>query len=257
MAPKTFQVEVVGMWIEFTSETGLLSSRGFYVTLKAEEEPATCEEDDFPCGFSRGKVCLHSDQECDGIPMCPGQKDETACIICGQRYITLKPGNLEYELQSNNYPQNYRNDIACIWRVTSHVGFAIRVDIMDFELERGYDRVIIGYGEYSTDKASRIADLTGIVKLRRLVSMQAKLWIQFNTDRTGTRRGFDMILSEINMSGNNDTICDEDHIDCGTGLCVDRTAACDGFNDCFNLQDEQNCGKQFRSFSDIFFLFNT
>ncbi len=68
---------------------------------------------------------------------------------------------------------------------------------MDFDVERGYDRVVIGFGEHTTDPSARIADLTGRAKLKRLVSRNAKLWIQFNTDRTGTRMGFDMRLMQI------------------------------------------------------------
>ncbi len=38
MAPKTFQVDIAGMWIHLQSDPGLLTSRGFYVTLKATEK---------------------------------------------------------------------------------------------------------------------------------------------------------------------------------------------------------------------------
>ena len=80
----------------------------------------------------------------------------------------------------------------------------IRVDILDFELERGYDFMIVGNGDESTDKNSRITDkLTGKIKLKRLVSSGSKLWIEFHTDRTGLSRGFDILLTTADSSSKN------------------------------------------------------
>ena len=123
--------------------------------------------------------------------------------ICGQRYITLHDEEPDYNLQTINYPKQYRNDISCVWLVTSSHQYVILVTILDFELERGYDHVIVGNGHVPSDQFSRIAALTGVVKLRTLVSSHWKTWIELKTDRTGTRRGFDMLLSEIDFEGIN------------------------------------------------------
>ena len=40
---------------------------------------ALCQSGDFPCEFPTGLVCLHSYQECDGVPICPELKDEASC----------------------------------------------------------------------------------------------------------------------------------------------------------------------------------
>ena len=110
---------------------------------------------------------------------------------CGARNIYL-PIQETVNLTSPAYPMNYRDELNCQWLILIAEGAIphILIAIIDFEMERGYDFVIIGEGEDPSDASTRIARLTGTIKLRRMTSQGAELWIQVVSDRTGTRRGF-------------------------------------------------------------------
>ena len=70
----------------------------------------------------------------------------------------------------------------------------IIVNILDFDVERGYEFLTIGTGEVATDHASRVASFTGVVKLKVLHFDDGILWMRFQTDSTGSSSGFMMQL---------------------------------------------------------------
>ena len=89
----------------------------------------------------------------------------------------------------------YRNDLICEWIVHSAGGRRIILDIIDFDMENKYDFLIVGNGENSAIKSSLIARLTGETKLRTLTSAEDTMWLKVASDRTGTRRGFEIELA--------------------------------------------------------------
>ena len=84
----------------------------------------------------------------------------------------------------------------CKYEIESEDGKHLLVDILDFELERGYDFLEFGNFEEFSDRESIMARLTGTTKISRLTLAASKMWIKFVTDRTGTGRGFNVHLRE-------------------------------------------------------------
>ena len=125
---------------------------------------------------------------------------------CGARNIYIESADLK-NLTSANYPANYPTDLLCSWIIVSVEGYRIIVDVLYFELERGYDFLIMGSGDNPSDIASTIGRLTGIIKIRRFASVGDIMWFKFVSDRTGTTRGFDINVSEKNVIGRVNFTC--------------------------------------------------
>ena len=100
----------------------------------------------------------------------------------------------------------------CSYVIESVDGKQLLVDILDLELERGYDFLIFGNGEDSSNSKSTIARLTGTTKMHRFVSPESKIWIKFITDRTGTGRGFDIHFREKLNEGRSDAFADSERV---------------------------------------------
>ncbi|XP_072039665.1 lutropin-choriogonadotropic hormone receptor-like [Amphiura filiformis] len=106
-------------------------------------------------------------------------------------------------------------------------------------MEDGYDFVTFGNGEESSEEdADVIVRLTGEAKLRTVTSSGSFMWINVASDRTGLAKGFLLHISQVNDV---QAICNETEFDCGEGFCLDADAKCDGFQDCPNQQEENNC----------------
>ena len=71
------------------------------------------------------------------------------------------------------------------------------LDIWDFDTERGYDILTLGEDDDSFATGSIIAKLSGIVLLKRFFSLGDRMWITFTSDKTGSRRGFFIVISEL------------------------------------------------------------
>lgn len=90
----------------------------------------------------------------------------------------------------------------CEWIVsTTHEGttspmFYVYVEIIDFQLERGYDFLTIGSGNSSLLSESTLVKLTGEQKLLSVSVQNPITWMVFETDRSGGRRGFVITLGQ-------------------------------------------------------------
>ena len=123
-----------------------------------------------------------------------------ACLIlrtgeCGSRDIYLGSDEEVVTRTTPGYPMAYRNELICEWIVNAAGGRRIILDIIDFDMENRYDFLIVGNGENSAIKPSLIARLTGETKLRTLTSTEDTMWLKVASDRTGTRRGFEIELT--------------------------------------------------------------
>ncbi len=107
---------------------------------------------------------------------------------CGVSNILFRDFSI-YNLTSSGYPSNYPNDLQCNWLVNSE-NYGLILNILDFDLERGYDYLTIGIGDNPSNVASRVASLTGLVKLKAVTFLDGHLWMELNTDSTGSRIGF-------------------------------------------------------------------
>ena len=102
-----------------------------------------------------------------------------------------------HNLTSPGYPSKYGDDIDCEWRITALNAPTIKLSILDFDVERGYDFFIIGNSHDIEDHETTIATLSGLVKLRTLTSEGPEMWMRFKTDRSGRRQGFFLQLQEL------------------------------------------------------------
>ena len=77
------------------------------------------------------------------------------------------------------------------------------IHIQDFDMEEGYDFLLVGNGDNSAIGESTIAALTGKIKLRTLASGDDVLWMRVATDRTGVAKGFELNVTQVaNTEGN-------------------------------------------------------
>lgn len=116
------------------------------------------------------------------------------CFVgdCGVNNILFRDIT-EYNLTSSNYPFDYANGVTCHWQIDSgEVGLI--VEILDFDLERGYDFLEIGYNDETGNPMPSVASLTGSIKLRMLVFDHGYIWMAFRSDSTGSAEGFALRL---------------------------------------------------------------
>ncbi|XP_072032962.1 chymotrypsin-1-like [Amphiura filiformis] len=105
---------------------------------------AMCTDD--RCYFSEGK--------CDGVQECLTGEDEVNChascvVVVGAQdnRIALKDQpDLGIRISSDNYPNQYANDLECVWWFSSPEGSNIVIYLLDFSVEENYDFVHMGSG---------------------------------------------------------------------------------------------------------------
>ena len=93
---------------------------------------------------------------------------------------------------SPNYPNNYKSNSNCAWRITVPAGFRVYLVFEDFELEShsscNYDSVELRNG--FTNTSPLIGKYCGSTTPPAATSQGRNLYIKFKTDGSGTRKGF-------------------------------------------------------------------
>ena len=122
--------------------------------------------------------------------------------VCGFQTEYLDTPQPEL-FKSPNHPSRYPSDLRCLWIIIAQDAPRILVRIHQFSIERGYDFLTVGEGDDASNQESIVARLTGVLKLRALMSLGDKLWMQFVTDSSGTDAGFQLFLdnTDRNMTG--------------------------------------------------------
>ncbi|KAK6481949.1 tolloid-like protein 2 isoform X1 [Huso huso] len=96
------------------------------------------------------------------------------------------------QIQSPNYPDDYRPSKECIWKITVSEGFHVGLAFQAFEIERHdsctYDYLEIRDGE--ADDSPLIGHYCGYVKPDDVKSTSNKLWIKFVSDGSINKAGF-------------------------------------------------------------------
>ncbi|XP_077981826.1 cubilin-like [Glandiceps talaboti] len=159
------------LWFTFISD-GILRLRGFLIELEEidvelpEPKPLPTEPiEETPCGGN----------------------------------ITVPSVGSE-EIKSPNYPEHYDNDLECIWHVVSESGRRIKVTFEDFETETCHDWLVLGNGLDHTDLTTSDLSLSGSLSPDPYESHGDRMWLTFTTDYSVTRRGFNLVLTEIDDS---------------------------------------------------------
>ena len=103
-------------------------------------------------------------------------------------------------LSSPGHPLSYPNDLSCSWTVCGS-NRRITIAIIEFQTEKGYDFLTIGNGKETTPE-SKVATLSGTIKIRRVTTMTADAWLQMTSDSSGSAGGFLLKLNHVaNIEG--------------------------------------------------------
>ncbi|KAG8435188.1 hypothetical protein GDO86_013215 [Hymenochirus boettgeri] len=96
------------------------------------------------------------------------------------------------QIQSPNYPDDYRPSKECVWRITVTEGFLIGLTFQSFEIERhdncAYDYLEVRDG-FSEDHPL-IGRFCGYEKPEDIKSTSNKLWVKFVSDGSINKAGF-------------------------------------------------------------------
>ncbi|XP_066549187.1 tolloid-like protein 2 isoform X1 [Amia ocellicauda] len=96
------------------------------------------------------------------------------------------------QIQSPNYPDDYRPSKECVWKVTVTEGFHVGLSFQAFEIERhdscAYDYLEIRDG--SADDSPLIGHYCGHERPEDVKSSSNKLWMKFVSDSSINKAGF-------------------------------------------------------------------
>ncbi|XP_027021418.2 CUB and sushi domain-containing protein 1 isoform X3 [Tachysurus fulvidraco] len=99
-------------------------------------------------------------------------------------------------LLSPNFPANYDNNHECIYRIQTDNGKGIKLVASDFQLRDG-DFLQIYDGQDSS--ARLLGNFTRSEMSNIINSTSNHLWIEFNSNGTGTSKGFKLIYSSFDL----------------------------------------------------------
>uniref|UniRef100_H0UU51 Metalloendopeptidase n=1 Tax=Cavia porcellus TaxID=10141 RepID=H0UU51_CAVPO len=96
------------------------------------------------------------------------------------------------QIQSPNYPDDYRPSKECVWRITVSDGFHVGLIFQAFEIERhdscSYDYLEIRDGP--TEESALIGHFCGYEKPEDVKSSSNRLWMKFVSDGSINKAGF-------------------------------------------------------------------
>ncbi|XP_005335338.2 tolloid-like protein 2 [Ictidomys tridecemlineatus] len=96
------------------------------------------------------------------------------------------------QIQSPNYPDDYRPSKECVWRITVSEGFHVGLTFQAFEIERhdscAYDYLEIRDGP--TEDSALIGHFCGYEKPEDVKSSSNRLWMKFVSDGSINKAGF-------------------------------------------------------------------
>ena len=100
---------------------------------------------------------------------------------------------------SPSYPRNYPNNKNCNWRITVPDGYSVKVVFSHFNTEEGYDYLRIYDGPSASSRLlEKLSD--GLSTPRGVISTGSSLWINFLTDGSVSRQGFEAAFTAVNSS---------------------------------------------------------
>uniref|UniRef100_A0A452V7P4 Metalloendopeptidase n=1 Tax=Ursus maritimus TaxID=29073 RepID=A0A452V7P4_URSMA len=96
------------------------------------------------------------------------------------------------QIQSPNYPDDYRPSKECVWRITVSEGFHVGLTFQAFEIERhdscAYDYLEIRDGP--TEESTLIGHFCGYEKPEDVKSSSNRMWMKFVSDGSINKAGF-------------------------------------------------------------------
>ena len=99
----------------------------------------------------------------------------------------------------------YPDNIVCVYTIfTTETRVLILLRIIKFDLELGYDYLLVGFGQDTNNDDTVLAKLTGKPKLRTLASNNSFVWLKFLTDPSRGAEGYEIdviLIQEGNIHG--------------------------------------------------------
>ncbi|XP_077990107.1 uncharacterized protein LOC144444533 isoform X2 [Glandiceps talaboti] len=275
--PSNFISDNHEMWISFKSDE-LTSLAGFYFMVA--EYNGICEAEEFVCDDNS---CLQPTKVCNGIPDCPGSRDEKHCpgytgpipttpsqattstpvstptsTPFPYEYIDLSPDDFD-NFTSPNYPLEYPVSTMAVWIIQANENRHVFLTFSDFSTELSFDLVWVGNGEIPGENV--IGEFSGVVPPVEIVSSGNALWVVFTSDDYVVGPGFhaqvyDAVFCSSGSSCENSAQCistSESQAHC---VCTEEysgTTCSEAFNACdyANCQNNGTCLAEGRQFNCI------
>ena len=118
----------------------------------------------------------------------------TSQASCNEtEFVSIFPDSSRY-IASPGYPHYpYPNNYHCSWRIYSHAGYDLKLEVLHLELEQDYDYVDIYDGPSSSHL--KLARLSGTNRPDDIVSSGLYFYLIFSTDSSISDKGFHFRIS--------------------------------------------------------------
>ncbi|XP_077864847.1 cubilin-like [Saccoglossus kowalevskii] len=165
------------------------------------------------------------------IPVDPEPEDPEPPEECGGNITIALGGSINLTLL--HYPENYEDNLNCLWLINTESKHRVNVTFIDFETEYCHDWLEIGNTHDYKDLTTSTLRVSGDDAPDDHISTVDEIWITFKTDYAITFRGFHLLLTEYIES---DVICGGDlTIPAVVGASVDITSP--NYPDHYNNND--------------------
>ncbi|XP_077579153.1 membrane frizzled-related protein [Stigmatopora nigra] len=238
VTPPTVNTNSSTVWVTFHSD-GSITGNGFtaqYRTLLPGHK--SCFKEEFMCDAGR---CLLPISVCDGHPNCADQKDEANCSRKNSECGGKKLGSSGF-LASPNHPNPYPHQQFCVWHISVEEGHIITLHFKNFSLETQdvceFDYVEV-HDSSKTGTGRVLGRFCGTALPPDLTSSGQDMTVIFVADDGVADSGFNATYNSVSLL---DKTCGPGQFSCSTGECLHSQWLCDGWNDCPDGADEQNCG---------------
>ncbi|XP_028817904.1 membrane frizzled-related protein [Denticeps clupeoides] len=237
-APPTVNTNSSSVWVTFRSD-GSIGGNGFTAQYHSVlQGQKSCTREEFMCDGGR---CLLPVSVCDGQPNCQDHSDEANCSHkhkeCGGK-IAGPSGSL----YSPNHPKPYPHQQLCTWTISVQEGDVVRLSFRNFSLETQdvceFDYVEV-HDSANAGGGNVLGRFCGSSLPPDLTSSGPAMTVLFVADEGVADSGFYASYQAISLS---DRTCGSAQFTCSSGACLHQDWLCDGWNDCTDGADEQNCG---------------
>uniref|UniRef100_W5KSA7 Membrane frizzled-related protein n=1 Tax=Astyanax mexicanus TaxID=7994 RepID=W5KSA7_ASTMX len=237
VAPPTVNTNSSTVWLSFRSDSSI-GGNGFIAQYHAILPwQKSCSREEFMCDSGR---CLLPVSVCDSQPNCQDHTDEANCSHKHKECGGQKKGP-SGSLSSPNHPKPYPHQQLCTWRISAEEGHVIRLRFQNFSLETQdvceFDYVEV-HDSANTGDGRVLGRFCGSGLPPDLTSSGPVMTVVFVADEGVADSGFYASYQVISLS---ERTCSPDQFACATGECLHQDWLCDGWNDCADGADEQNC----------------
>ncbi|XP_053503672.1 membrane frizzled-related protein [Ictalurus furcatus] len=237
VSPPTVNTNSSTVWVSFRSD-GSIGGNGFIAQYHAIFPwQKSCSTEEFMCDSGR---CLLPVSVCDNQVNCQDQTDEANCSHKHKDCGGEKTGP-SGSLSSPNHPMPYPHQQRCTWHISAEKGQGIQLSFHNFSLETQdvceFDYVEV-HDSSNTGDSNIIGRYCGSDLPPDLTSTGPVMSVVFVADEGVADSGFYASYQVISLSERG---CSLEQFACSTGECLQRDWLCDGWNDCEDGSDEQNC----------------